>query len=66
MTSTQEDLVNIALIVLRNRYRKDYLKSGGIDREASAILRSVASLIDCSDAQDIEIARQEIRRKYSE
>lgn len=64
LTQNQQNLVDITLIVLRNRYTDEYLRVGGAERHISAVLRSVAALIDRSKADDIEIARRALYRHY--
>ena len=63
MTKNQQDLVDISLTVLQNRYNEHYLRNSGAEKVTSRVLRSVAALIDCTNADDIQIAREELSRR---
>ena len=63
MIKNQQDLVDISLTVLQNRYNEHYLRNGGAEKATSTVLRSVAALIDCTSADDIQIAREELSRR---
>ena len=63
MTKNQQDLVNISLTVLQKRYNEHYLRHGGAEKVTSTVLRSVAAFIDCTSADDIQIAREELSRR---
>jgi len=63
MTQNQQDPVDISLTLLQNRYNKHYLRNSGAEKVTSRVLRSVAALIDCTSADDIQIAREELSRR---
>ena len=63
MIKNQQDLVDISLTVLQNRCNEHYLRNSGAEKVTSRVLRSVAALIDWTNADDIQIAREELSRR---